>query len=76
MIANCNIRNYSIYHREGWLFSYYEYTGSDYEADIARMAADPTTQEWWGVVGPLQQPLDSRNAGEWWASMDEVFHAD
>ncbi len=31
--------------------------GDDYEADMARMAADPTTQEWW-------------------AEMEEVFHAD
>lgn len=76
MITECNIRNYSIYHRKGWLFSYFEYVGTDYEADMAKMAADPTTQEWWAVNKPLQQPLDDRAEGEWWADMDELFHLD
>jgi L-rhamnose mutarotase len=28
------------------LFAYYEYTGDDYAADIAAIAADLTTQQW------------------------------
>jgi L-rhamnose mutarotase len=49
MIRDCNIRNYSIYYRDGLLFSYFEYIGEDYEADMAKMAADPTTQKWWDL---------------------------
>ncbi len=29
-----------------YLFSYLEYTGVDTKADSARMAANPTVQEW------------------------------
>lgn len=75
-ITECNIRNYSIYHKDGYLFSYFEYIGSDYEADMAKMAADPKTQEWWALMKPLQEPLPTRGAGEWWATMEEVFHHD
>jgi len=25
---------------------------------------------------PMQQPLDTRAEGEWWANMEEVFHTD
>ena len=75
-IHACNLRNFSIYHKDGWLFSYYEYVGHDYAADMARIAADPKTQEWWSVVGPMQQPLETRKPGEWWAEMEEVFHTD
>ena len=71
-----NIRNYSIYLKDGYLFGYYEYHGQDYQADMAKMAADPKTQEWWSIMGPMQQPLESRRAGEWWAEMEEVFHMD
>lgn len=71
-----NLRNFSIYHKDGWLFSYYEYAGSDYTADMAAIAADPVTQEWWSVVGPMQEPLETRAPGEWWAEMEEVFHVD
>lgn len=76
MIRECNIRNYSIYLKDGLLFSYFEYHGHDFAADMAKMAADKTTQEWWGVVQVLQQPLETRRQGEWWAEMEEVFHLD
>jgi L-rhamnose mutarotase len=75
-IRRCNIRNYTIFYRGGWLFSYFEYVGADYAADMARMAADPATQRWWDVCMPLQEPLEDRAEGEWWTAMDEVFHQD
>jgi len=76
MIRACNIRNYSIYFKDGLLFSYFEYVGDDFEADMARMAADSLTQEWWAVCKPCQDPLPTRGDGEWWASMEEVFHCE
>ncbi|MDR2622081.1 MAG: L-rhamnose mutarotase [Dysgonamonadaceae bacterium] len=75
-INDCNIRNYSIYYKDGLLFSYYEYIGNDYEADMARMAADPETQRWWEICEPCQKPLETRKKGEWWAGMEEFFHVD
>jgi L-rhamnose mutarotase len=75
-IRMCNIRNYSIYLKDDLLFGYFEYHGTDYAADMAKMAADPKTQEWWAVMMPMQRPLESRAQGEWWANMEEVFHAD
>ena len=76
MITACHIRNYSIYHKDGLLFAYFEYVGTDFNADMARMAADPKTQEWWAIMKPLQKPLPTRAEGEWWSEMHEVFHTD
>jgi L-rhamnose mutarotase len=76
MVAECNIRNYSIYHKDGYLFSYFEYHGSDFSADMAKMAADPLTQKWLAVCKPCQEPLATRAEGEWWANMEEVFHCE
>ena len=78
IISDCNITNYSIYLREpeNLLFGYWEYTGADFAADAAKMAADPKTQEWWDICMPCQVPLDTRKEGEWWAMMEEVFHHD
>jgi L-rhamnose mutarotase len=76
MITKCNIRNYSIFEKDGFLFAYYEYVGTDYQADMAKMAADPKTQEWWKLTDPMQVPLETRAKGEWWAQMEEVFHTD
>lgn len=76
MIKACNIRNYSIYYKDGYLFSYYEYVGKNHDEDMKKMAADPKTQEWWKHTDPCQEPLPTRKQGEWWAEMDEVFHTE
>lgn len=76
MIKACNIQNFSIFYKDGLLFSYFEYTGDDYEADMARMKADPETQAWWRETDPCQQPLETRAEGEWWAGMQEIYHLD
>ena len=77
-IEASSIRNYSIFLKEpeNLMFSYFEYHGQDFDADMRAIAADPKTKEWWSVCGPLQAPLATRQKGEWWASMEEVFHAD
>jgi len=74
MITECNIKNYSIFHKDGMMFSYFEYVGEDFDSDMAKMAADPATQKWWGVCKPLLEPLETRKEGEFWADMEEVFH--
>jgi len=37
------------------------------------MADDPETQRWWSVCGPLQEPLETRKKGEWWAEWKRYF---
>jgi L-rhamnose mutarotase len=76
MIHRGNIRNYSIFRHQRLLFAYFEYVGDDFAADMAAMAADPKTREWWTQTDPMQEPVDDRAAGEWWATMKEVFHTD
>src|ERR1700733_4410448 len=75
-ITECNIRNYSIFLRDGVLFSYFEYTGEYFSADMQKMADHPKTQEWWSIMNPMKTPLASRVEDEWWAPMTEVFHLD
>ncbi|NIZ12602.1 L-rhamnose mutarotase, partial [Phaeobacter sp. HF9A] len=57
-LRQSNITNYSIFLREPemLMFSYWEYTGQDFDADSAAIAADPVTQEWWKICGPMQDP--------------------
>jgi len=74
MIKECNISNYSIFIRGDYMFSYYEYIGDNYEADMEKMAADPVTQKWWSVVKPLMQPLEDRKENEFWSEMQEIYY--
>jgi L-rhamnose mutarotase len=75
-ITECNIRNYSIYRYGNLLFSYFEYVGSDFDADMAKMGEDQTTQDWWAECKPLQQPVAEIRPGEWWHDIPEIFHHD
>lgn len=71
-----NVTNYSIYRHGDLLFSYFEYRGTDYEADMARIADDPATQAWWALMMPMQRSLRSSPNEPWWTDIDEVFHLD
>lgn len=73
MIKECNLQNYSIYYFDNLLFSYYEYVGDDYEADMAKMAADPETQRWWAEVVPCMKPFTSDSP---WVDMETLYHLD
>ena len=79
-IRQSNIQDYSIYlaELEGklYLFSYFEYTGKDFKADMKQMAKDPETQRWWKETDPCQIRLAGTPEGEWWKRMPEVFHTD
>jgi L-rhamnose mutarotase len=71
-IRKSNIRNYSIFLYKGILFSYLEYHGKDYNADM-KAIADDTTRDWWKLTDPMQKPLEGRKKGEWWAAMKCVY---
>jgi L-rhamnose mutarotase len=76
MVHACNVRNHSIFRYAEPLFAYFEYVGDDFAADLAKMAADPKTREWWSVCQPLQPSVPDAGEGEWWKTIREVFHTD
>ena len=76
MLKECNIQNYSIYFRDGYLFSYLEYTGENWDEDMAKLATDSATQAWWKLTDPCQEPVESATENEWWADLEEVYHLD
>ena len=80
-IGEAKIRNYSIFLRKldngsYYLFSYFEYVGDDFRGDMAKMGRNPQVKKWWTFTDPCQKPLADRTEGQWWASMEEVFHQD
>ncbi|UCH27554.1 MAG: L-rhamnose mutarotase [Trueperaceae bacterium] len=76
LLAKYHIHNFSIFlHKldDGryYEFAYYEYTGTDYEADMAALATEPRNREWLSLCDPMQVPL----AGETtWAVMERVYY--
>ena len=76
-LKRSNIGNYSIYVAElggkKYLFSYFEYSGHDFEADMRAMAEDPETKRWWQETDPCQIPLPNRKPGANWIDLEMVF---
>lgn len=82
-LVRANIHNYSIHlieirPGEHTLFGYFEYTGDNFDADMAELADNPEVQRWWAETGPCQSaiPITQSKQGEnpEWAMMEEVFY--
>ena len=77
LLTKYNMQNFSIYlHQiEGkWYeFGYYEYVGDDFEADMAKLDAEPRNKAWLAICDPMQIPLKGEKS---WAVMEEVYHND
>jgi L-rhamnose mutarotase len=77
-LKECHIQNFSIHEKEiegkQYLFAYLEYAGQDFDADMAKIAADPETQRWWKETDPCQSPLPDAGAkGKIWSDTEEVY---
>ena len=74
LLSKYNMQNFSIFlHKIGdeWFeFGYYEYTGSDFDADMAELAAEPRNKAWMEVCDPMQLPLEGEES---WAEMEQVY---
>jgi L-rhamnose mutarotase len=76
LLAKYHIHNFSIFLRQlddgrYYEFGYYEYTGSDYQADMDRLEAEPRNQAWLRLTDPMQAPLSGEKT---WARMREIYH--
>ena len=75
LLEKYNLRNFSIFMTQlddGYFyeFGYYEYTGSDYEADMAALDAEPRNKEWLKICDPMQVPLKGETS---WKKMKQVY---
>lgn len=71
LLGQCNIHNYSISIRGTQLFTYYEYTGDNYEADMEVMDSSPVMQEWWKYSKPC---FVGHEKQEYYEDLQEVFY--
>ena len=72
-IHDCNMQNYSIFIEDDVVFGYFEYVGQDYEADMEKMAADPTTQDWWSHTRPCFTKYKAESPEAFYTDMQQIF---
>ena len=71
LIRACHIHNYSISLRGTQLYTYYEYTGDDYGADMKRMEESPVMQKWWRYSKPC---FLHHREGHYYDDLEEIFY--
>ena len=80
---DCNISDYSIYLDEQSmiLFATMRWIGTNFDADMEKMRANPEVQKWWQMTDSMQESLVEGSKGStdpkgWWRELEEVFHCD
>ncbi len=71
LLESCHIHHYSISLKGDEVFTYYEYTGTDYEGDMARMDSSEVMQHWWTFSKPCFLHHDE---GHYYDDLQEVFY--
>jgi L-rhamnose mutarotase len=74
LLRKYHMQNFSIFLTEidgKWYeFGYYEYTGKNFEADMAELAKEPRNIEWLKICDPMQIPLPGEKG---WRVMEQVY---
>jgi L-rhamnose mutarotase len=74
LLSKYHMQNFNIFlHQIGpdWYeFGYYEYSGTDFEADMALLAQEPRNQAWLEICDPMQVPLEGAKS---WVDMECVY---
>lgn len=73
-IKECNIQNYSIFIHGNLVFSYFEYIGENYAADMRKMEQDKVTQEWWAHTKPCFEQFAMSEDAQFHCNMDQIFN--
>ena len=71
VISNSNFHNYSISIRGTQLYTYYEYIGTNYEADKKKMDENPVMEKWRTFTKPCFLRDEKGNA---YKEMEEIFY--
>jgi L-rhamnose mutarotase len=75
LLEKYNMKNFSIFItklEDGnyYEFGYYEYTGGNYDADMAALDAEPRNKEWLKRCDPMQIPLKGETS---WKKMKQIY---
>jgi L-rhamnose mutarotase len=68
-----NMRNYTVFRVNDYLFSYYEYIGENFDADMARKNALPVSPKWQEATGAFRELMDGDSKV---MILDEIWHHD
>ena len=75
-LKKINVKNYSIYLKEDFMFGYLEYDGNDFDGDMATMQKIPIVEKWTKLMIDCFNPFPKNDQIDSWVMMEEIFHLD
>jgi len=75
LLVKYHLRNFSIFMTQlddgnYYEFGYYEYTGNNFETDMASLDAEPRNKDWLKICDPMQISLKGETS---WKKMKQVY---
>ena len=75
LLAKYHLHNFNIFlHKmpdgKYYEFGYYEYTGNDFEGDMAKLSVEQRNIDWLKICDPMQTPLPDADG---WTEMERVY---
>ena len=73
-LQKINIKNYSIFLKEDFMFGYLEYDGKNFDKDMAEMQKIPIVDKWTKLMISCFNPFPKNEKNDSWVLMDQIFY--
>ena len=72
-LKKINIKNYSIFLKEDFMFGYLEYDGDNFDEDMGQMQNIPIVDKWTKLMIDCFNPFPNNKDNNSWTMMDQIF---
>ena len=72
-LKKINVKNYSIFLKEDFMFGYLEYDGDNFDTDMAQMQNIPIVDKWTKLMIDCFNPFPNNENNNSWVMMDQIF---
>ena len=72
-LKKINVKNYSIFLKEDFMFGYLEYDGDNFDADMGQMQNIPIVDKWTKLMIDCFNPFPNNEDNNSWTMMDQIF---
>ena len=66
------LRNFNIFHKDGYLFSYFEYIGDDFERDMTEKNSKPVMKKWREVCNQCFEKTEGQESYD--TFLEHIFY--
>jgi len=72
-LKKINVKNYSIFLKEDFMFGYLEYDGDSFDTDMAQMQNIPIVDKWTKLMIDCFNAFPNNENNNSWVMMDQIF---